>query len=382
MKQIYYILIFCLFLSCSKDINLLEDIAIQEGGYIEFKNIPTLTIDSRILADSTFTEPLVDNNNSALSYKITAFFENSIAQDFITINSFPADLTFKFQDLADSLGVSVSDFDELTEVRFLGTVTTNLGEYFGEDPSFGGNTHADLLFNPRQALQFTMSFFTPPPYHLRKTSFEEPLAYGFGVNYVKLGAESESEDIGNHPGEPIVDYIAIGTTRDDELGFNSEIIIAPNTQTGQGFTEEQIGVTNQLIDFDAYPDGNQGFRIEDIDNQFRMTFDTVDIPSDITQSGVQIKLFFKPTTWEDSDYVRIFANIVDDNGSRELEIYNIRGADGGLDDIDAVEGTWLTIDTGFLDNIKSYQVIIDADVSQDAEEITWDNLLIYIPDPI
>lgn len=383
MRQIYFMCVSCLFLlvSCSKDENLLEDIVTRDGGYIEFKKIPNLDVSTKEIADAIFTEPLVDNNKSAQSYKLTAFFNGKTAEDFRVITSFPSDLTFTLQEIADALGVPITDFVQFSEIKFLGTVTTKLGDYNGLDPNFGGNTSSILLDNPKQALQFAVKFVTPPPYHLRKTSFEEPEAFGAGVKYVKEGPAGESEVLKNHPGEPIVTYVAKGTTRDDELGFVSEVMKLPNTATGQGFTEEEIGVTNQLIDFDSYPDGVQGFRIEDIDNQFRMTFDTVDIPAEHPKSGVQIRLFIKPTNWEDSDYIKIYANVVDDNGSRVVEIFSVQGANGGLDDMDAIEGEWLTLDSGLLDNIKSYQVIIDVDVSQNAEEITWDNLLIYIPDP-
>lgn len=48
--------------------------------------------------------------------------------------------------------------------------------------------------------------------------------------------------------------------------------------------------------------------------------------------------------------------------------------------IDAIEDQWNTVDSGFLDKITAYTLIIDSEIDSGSEEIYFDQMLIYVPD--
>jgi hypothetical protein len=50
------------------------------------------------------------------------------------------------------------------------------------------------------------------------------------------------------------------------------------------------------------------------------------------------------------------------------------------DEMEEVDGDWLTFDTGFLTGITSYQVVIESSSGNYNEDIYWDLLVIYQPD--
>ena len=143
----------------------------------------------------------------------------------------------------------------------------------------------------------------------------------------------------------------------------------------QGFTEEEIGVTALLQGFDAYPDGVQGYHIEDADGQIKITFDTVSVPSGQTLSGLSFQVFFGDTSWESLDAFRAYINLTTSSGSSQLEMVNIND-----DDVEAEAGSWKEYNTGYLQNIVSYQLVIEGSNSASSEDIFIDNIIVYEPE--
>ena len=127
-------------------------------------------------------------------------------------------------------------------------------------------------------------------------------------------------------GEPIIYWDGSS----GELGFS--ILMTP---TGSdGFTEgDDIGVT----DFDPsspFPDGAQGFGIEDADGVFTVEFQTVDLTVRDSPT-VELSLFVSETGWEQSDWFLVFV----ETDTSTIVLFDSQGQD--LDNM-GVEGLWQT----------------------------------------
>src|SRR5690606_29094273 len=129
------------------------------------------------------------------------------------------------------------------------------------------------------------------------------------------------------------------------------IAITDISTSSLGFSEERIGVFSLLEEYEAYPDGTKGFHVEDADGAIRITFDTVEVPEGQNNSGISFEIFFGDTNWEELDGLYAYANITTDDDSSVLELANIFN-----NDVEAVAGQWLEINSGFLKGIRSYQL--------------------------
>ncbi|ALJ05239.1 hypothetical protein APS56_08925 [Pseudalgibacter alginicilyticus] len=383
-RSINAILCFLLLLGCDDKNNILDDIAIR-GGYINFVEEPTLTLNILKLDTATISEELVDYNNNALEYSLTLMYEDQIVDDFVVLTApFPTTLEISVNDFLTALSLTEDDVSLSTNFRLVATVTTPNGEYSGLSPDFnsnnvneGGETtdrvkEAGFL----AALDFTVSFFQPPAKTIRKTSFEEVPVGASTDAYDKPGSTTLSEDLTNYDYPPFVDYTAVGTSATNELGFDSEYIFLPDIATTYiGFALERIGVYDVTDVNGGYSDGNQGYLVEDSDGTIVITFDTVDVPEGQTKSGVSFDAFFRSTSWETYDGIYAYVNITTDTGSY-VEVF----ADVFNTDVDAIEGRWVTFNTGYLNNVRSYELVIEITSSDDTEDIYIDNVIIYEPE--
>lgn len=401
MKRIStYLLILVLMLSCSQD-DLTSNSQTQKGGYIIFENSQLTTGKNNLLEidenSVVFKENIVDPNNNATAYSLTLvydedgnpFTEETKVTDFLVINSFPNTVEIVLKDILDALGLTLADINKNTLFAFEASVTSPLGtftrevpdlNYFNGVPVFNANsTDNDLTPSSGEngvlhAMNFSIQFFVPPPNKYRGTSFEEPFAaLDPGDDYIRpdsQGVDDEGE-LFNNPFQRNVSYQAKGNGIDDEIGFRSFFF-----SNGQGgFRNEEIGVTRKTEDVQEYLDGIQGFQLEDVDGRFRLQFDKVEIPSDLVNTGVQISVFFRDTTWEVTETLYAFVEIEYYDGSQETKV--IADYVGGQ--IDALKGAWFQIDTGFLKNVKSYQLIIDTEINSPNEEVYFDRMLVYQP---
>jgi hypothetical protein len=383
MKKIYSVIIIAIIaFSCADDTNLLDQIATR-GGYVEFVEVPDTRFNVLKLEEAGINAELNDPNNNILNYSLSAIYEGDTISNIFETSSFPTTIDLPLTDIIEPFGLTLADITVNTEIKLFAIITTPTGVYSGLSPEFvnnnseniGGQTVNRLKEpNMNNAVEIDIIFFQPPPKALRMTSFEEPAALATLDNrYTKPGAADVSEPLPNYPGGPILNYVSQGSSVDDELGFTSEFISTGNG----GFTYEHIGVNDNLAHFDFHKDGNQSFKIEDVDGIFKMTFETVNVPENEPQTGVQLSVFFRDSGWESADSFHAYANVVSSNGSTsQVDIAPlIRG-----NDIDAVAGEWLTYDTGFLGGIQSYEVIIEAESSNFQEDLYWDLLVIYVPD--
>lgn len=378
------ILCFLLLLGCTDKDNLLEDIAIR-GGYVNFEEEPTsLDINILNLDTATVSERLIDYNNNVTEYSLTLIYDDIVVNNFVVLTSFPTSLELTVSDFTNALGITSDDITLSTTFNLVATITTPTGVYSGLSPDYnstnvneGGDTTDRLKSSGLlDAVEFTVSFFQPPAKTIRKTSFEEVAVSAGTDKYDKPGSTTLSEDLTNYDYPPFVDYTAIGTSSSNELGFDSEYIFLPDIATTYiGFALERIGVYDVTDVNGGYSDGEKGYLVEDSDGTIKITFDTVEVPEGQTKSGVSFDAFFRSTSWETYDGIYAYANITTNSGSY-VEVV----ADVFNTDIDAIEGRWITFNTGYLSNVKTYELVIEITSSDDTEDIYIDNIVIYEPE--
>jgi len=351
------------------------------GGFIQFVELPESSFNLLKINELNLTAELVDPNNNATQYALALVYEGVQIDEFISVTSFPSTLNITGKMILDALSLTPADLSLDTEFEFVATVTTPTGVYSALTPNFnrdtntqeGGNT-ANPLFSPgeKNAMIFKIRFFIPPPKKLRGTSFETPFAAPTDdADYIRTAGNDDEGELMNNPGERHVMHVAAGNGVDDEIGFKSEFF----SNGSGGFSNEEIGVTRKTEDVLSYVDGEQGFQLEDVDGLYRLTFDRVAIPSNLTTTGVQIQAFFRSTSWEDNDTIRIYALVERDGSTETLELLNIFG-----DGIDELEDKWNLVDSGFIDGVTAYTLIIDSEIDSGSEEFYFDQMLVYVPE--
>ncbi|NAS32738.1 hypothetical protein GTQ40_17290 [Flavobacteriaceae bacterium R38] len=378
--------VMCLFIlfGCNEDDNLLEDIALR-GGFAQFEQVPTLSLNLLEIGSNGISERIIDPNNNIINYSLSLFYEDTVVNDFVVITSFPATIEFTVNDIVNALGITLDDVALDTEFTFVAFITTPNGVFSGETPNFdennvnqGGDSTVRLKANGlRDAIEFDVSFFLPPAQTIRATSFEEvDIAPASDDAYSRNGGEDETGDLINGANPPFVDFTASGTGTDNEIGFNTEYYaVADISSSGLGFSSERIGVYSLFEDFEAYPDGVKGYHIEDPDGGIRITFDVVQVPDGQERSGLSFQAFFGDTTWESRDGIRAFVNITRDSGDEVIELVNAFD-----DDVEAMAGRWVEFNTGFLRDVRSYQLVIEAQSGATSESFDFDNIIVFQPE--
>lgn len=375
---------FLILLGCEDNNNLLEDLSVR-GGYAQFVEVPNLSFNILKTDTAVITADVVDPNKNITNYSLSAILNGNVVHDVVQLNSFPAKLELSLTTIFSALGITDGDLTLGTTITLVATITTPTGVYTGLSPNYdnnnvnqGGNTTVRLKSTAlNDAVEFDVTFFLPPPKKVKGTSFEEVPIDNDGV-YDRNGGNDETLDLINGANPPFVDFAATG----DEIGFNTEYFAVPDISSSSiGFIEERIGVYSLFEDYEAYPDGNQGFHIEDADGGIRITFDTVDIPADQNQSGVSFDIYLGDTSWESRDGLYAYANIVRRSGVTEtIDIVDILD-----DDVEAVAGQWITYNiaadgTGFLKDVASYQLVIEAKSGATPESFDIDNIIVYVPE--
>ncbi len=203
------------------------------------------------------------------------------------------------------------------------------------------------------------------------TSFEEPGL--FGVQYVDTGDPSVAHDLVNNTDEPFVDFAATGS----EIGYDASY--APYDTPDVGLTDgDFVGVTDfQPTADDPYTDGTQGYQISDVDGNYTLEFDAVDLTG-TTAATVSIDYFLAETGYEGdgtlnesgSDRLRIYVR--DLTNSTEIDILDTTGSD--INDL-SIEGTWITGTAVVLPNTE-VQLVIEARTNAGAEAFFFDNVVV------
>lgn len=382
MKKISLFILLVLGISCSNNGEDIFDENFTRGGFIEFLTAPeTTSFNVLDIQNLSFTADVIDPNSNATSYSLTMMYGDVSVVDFLTLTSFPSTMEITGQDILSALNfTSAADFDISIPLVFVATVTTPTGVFVGRTPDFdnntntsnGGNTAIDIFGAARpQAMNFAFTLFLPPPKKLRGTSFESPFGVASGSDYTRPDADADADgELLNNSGERHVMHTATGTGVDDEIGFRTEFI-----STGDGgFTSEEIGVTTSTNEFSAYPEGVQGYQLEDVDGTLRLTFDRVEVDATANPaSGARIQFFPRSTSWESGDSLVISILVERAGGATEtIELLNISGSE-----INDAEDRWSVVSSGFLADISAYTMVIEANVDSGNEDLYFDEMLIF-----
>jgi|TARA_R110002020_G_scaffold305613_3_gene521477 hypothetical protein len=202
------------------------------------------------------------------------------------------------------------------------------------------------------------------------TSFEEPAL--FAGQYTDTGDPNTAHDLINNTDEPLVDYTSTG----GELGFNASY--APYDTPDVGLTDgDFVGVTDFApTGSDPYTDGDQGYQISDVDGNYTLTFDAVDLTG-VSTPAISLDYFISETGYEGdgtlnesgSDRLRIYVR--DLTNSTEIDILNTEGND--INDL-SIEGSWIT-GTAALTSNTNVQLVIEARTNASAEAFFFDNII-------
>ncbi|EZH75529.1 hypothetical protein ATO12_01735 [Aquimarina atlantica] len=178
------------------------------------------------------------------------------------------------------------------------------------------------------------------------TSFEEIPTFGTLTRYPRPAATQDPlpniQDTDPASEVPYVSYVSTG----DELGFTASFLAA----SVSAIEQEIMGVYNTTVtaanpdSFETnFIDGNQGYVTSDLDGFVTLTFDEITgLNPDVTNAVLDVKLFFRTTSWETEDGIVIYFETADGLGDPILSIFD--------DDVEAVEGTWQELRIPIPDN--------------------------------
>ena len=203
------------------------------------------------------------------------------------------------------------------------------------------------------------------------TSFEEPEAVG--GQYTDTGDPAVAHDLIDNAGEPFVNYPATG----GEIGYSASY--APYDEPSVGLTDgDFVGVTTFTpTGDDPYPDGVQGYQISDVDGNYFLEFDVVDLTGAsspslsfdyyLTEGGYEGD---GTVNEEGSDRLRIFVR--DLTNGTELDIIDTTGSD--INDL-GIEGVWITGTVDLLPN-TDIQLVVEVRCNAGSEAFFFDNLVV------
>ncbi|MCB0060682.1 MAG: lamin tail domain-containing protein, partial [Caldilineaceae bacterium] len=192
---------------------------------------------------------------------------------------------------------------------------------------------------------------------IAETSFEEPTT---GSQYVDTGDAGVDHALVNNSSESPGNYTSTG----GELGFSSFYF---NTRNDVGLTDgDFVGVTSFTGDVGSFPDGTQGFQMQDADGKMQTSLDAVDISS-FSSVQVSLALFVVETGWEADDVIHIFVET--DAGT--VDLLNTAGQD--IDDL-GIEGSWQTLQDALPVAATTATLHFALDSNAAAESIYLDNI--------
>lgn len=216
------------------------------------------------------------------------------------------------------------------------------------------------------------------------TSFEEPEAVS--GKYTDTGDANVAHDLINNASQPILNYTSSG----GELGFNARY--TPYDNPDVGLTDGDFaGVTSFTPAADLpFTAGDKGYQMNDIDGNFILEFDQVDLTG-VASPSISLDFLLSindtPTNGNyegdgtqnasSSDRLRIY--IKDITNNTEIDLFNSTGTD--LDDLvpfDAGSGEyllqWQNVSEDLTTN-TNVQLVIEGRTNASAENFWFDNII-------
>ncbi|WGF93219.1 T9SS type A sorting domain-containing protein [Aequorivita marisscotiae] len=169
------------------------------------------------------------------------------------------------------------------------------------------------------------------------TSFEEPDT--FTGKYTDTGDPNIAHDLINNASQPLVDFASMG----GEMGFDARY--TPYDSPGVGLSDgDDVGVTDKKPSSEVpFTAGENGYRMSDIDGNYILEFDQVDLTG-VTTPAISVDFLIAinssnpangnyegdgTTNESGSDRLRIY--VKDITNSTEIDLFNSTGTD--LDDL-------------------------------------------------
>ncbi len=214
------------------------------------------------------------------------------------------------------------------------------------------------------------------------TSFEEPAV--FSGNYTDTGDPNTAHALINNTNEPLVNFTSTG----GELGFSASY--APYDTPDVGLTDgDQVGVTdNKPSTAVLFTDGVNGYQMNDLDGNFILEFDQVDLTS-VNSPAISLDFLLSinsnplngnyegdgTVNESGSDRLRIYIN--DITNSAEIDLFNSTGND--LDDFvpfDSGSGEYQLAWQSILEDLPNsvVQLVIEGRTNASTEEFWFDNI--------
>ena len=202
------------------------------------------------------------------------------------------------------------------------------------------------------------------------TSFEEAL---IGDQYMDTGDAAVAHDLVNNTDQAEVDFTASA----NELGVDASYV--PYDTPSDGLTDgDFVGATDFTPTGDVeYTDGVQGYQISDVDGNYILTFDAVDL-TNTSATEVSIDYFVAETGYEGdgtvnesgSDRMRIY--VKDLTNGTEIDILNTEGSD--INDL-GIEGAWTTGTAAVLP-ATTVQLVVEVRTNAGTEALFLDRMFI------
>ncbi|TCI92541.1 hypothetical protein [Tenacibaculum sp. M341] len=186
---------------------------LENGAFVTFEEVPPTSFKPEEAQSVSINANLIDPAGNVSQYDlsvtatITSLGETFTVENFRTVTSFPSQLSFTSQDLADAFGVDISTFGAGDFFQFTAVTTRNDGtKFYSIQPSFDedngtiglGNTEGNLLNEPsyKDAMTFDYIIACPMPNSYFTGTYEVELisaAGSFGPIFGAAPVEVEIE---------------------------------------------------------------------------------------------------------------------------------------------------------------------------------------------
>lgn len=203
------------------------------------------------------------------------------------------------------------------------------------------------------------------------TSFEEPDAVG--GKYTDTEDPATAHPLADNAAEPVVNFTSTG----GEMGYNA--FYSPYDTPSNGLSDgDFVGVTTFAPSgSDPYPDGDQGYQISDVDGNYSLKFDTVDLTG-ATSPSLSLNYFIGDDGYEGNgtvneegdDRIRIY--VKDLTNATEIDILNSTGTN--INDL-GIQGEWITGNVDLLAD-TSVQLVIEVRCNSSNEAFFFDNITV------
>ena len=214
---------------------------------------------------------------------------------------------------------------------------------------------------------------TAAPVMIAGTSFENE---ALGAQYEDTGDPTVNHALINNPGQSVVNSTPASAAAGN-LGFNATFINTGHDTTGMT-DGANVGVVNDAADVGYYPQGSQGYEMNNTDGAFRLIFDGVDLTAH-TSATVSMSFYINETNWEDSDYLKISVKL----DGNLVDIWTTVGKDID-DDFHDFEDQWTTIGYGIGDSVSSIALVVESWSEAGTEKFFIDDVRFQgepIPEP-